>query len=112
MSNTINNIKNNTSIVSDEDNYLNLLTTNHFNVLNDIVKTYFTKVNEQILTYFRIYFMYYLITTYVYKPELNISQIKRVFFEWINKTMINKYKKTIIKNFEYHYNYLFKIFFV
>ena len=110
MTNTVNNIK---DISNNEDNYFNFLKTSHSNLLNDIINTYFTNYNsEQIFTYFRIYFMYYLITTYVYKPELSIGQIKSVFFKWINDTLTNKHKKTIIKNCEYHYNYLFKIFFV
>jgi hypothetical protein len=113
MSNVIFDIKNNINKHDDVENkYLNLLITNHSDLLNDIVKTYFSNNNEKILTYFRIYFMFYLITTYVYKPEINISQIKNIFFKWINKTLINKHKHTIIHNLKHHYNYLFKIFFV
>lgn len=95
------------------DKYLKILITNHSKFINDITNTYFTKYyDEQIFTYFRIYFFYYLITSYIYKPELNIGEIKKVFFLWIEQTLTNKHKKDIIKNFNFHYNYLFKIFFV
>ena len=98
---------------NNEDAYFEILIKNHIDLPNDIVNTYFGKYyNEQILTYFRIYFMYYLLTTYVYKPELNINQIKKVFFKWIMETLKNKNKKDIVRNFNHHYNYLFKIFFV
>lgn len=96
-----------------EDSYFELLMKNHVNLLNDIVDTYYDKYySNQILTYFRIYFLYYLVTTYIYKPELNINKIKTVFFRWMKESLRNKNKKNIIKNFEQHYNYLFKIFFV
>jgi len=96
-----------------EDAYYEILIKNHVELTNDIVDTYFGKqYSEQILTYFRIYFLYYLLTTYVYKPDLNINQIKKVFFRWITKTLKNKNAKNIIKNFDHHYNYLFKVFFV
>ena len=95
------------------DDYLKLLINNHSNFANDIANTYFVQnYDEQIFTYFRIYFFYYLITSYVYRPELNISEIKRVFFLWIKQTLNNKNKKIIIKNLEYHNNYLFKVFFI
>ena len=95
---------------NNEDAYFEILIKNHIDLPNDIVNTYFGKYyNEQILTYFRIYFMYYLLTTYVYKPELNINQIKKVFFKWIMETLKNKNKKDIVRNFNHHYNYLFKI---
>ena len=96
-----------------EDDYFELLMKNHVNLLNDIVDTYYEKYySNQILTYFRIFFLYYLLTTYIYKPELNINKIKTVFFRWMKESLKNKNKKNIIKNFEHHYNYLFKIFFV
>jgi hypothetical protein len=95
------------------DEYINILKTKHKDILNDIVNTYFNnQYNERILTYFRIYFMYYLLTSFIYKPELNINQIKQVFFIWIKETLINENKKNILKNFNFHYSYLFKIFFV
>ena len=95
------------------NDYLEILIKNHKNFLNDIVKSYFTNYyNQQIFTYFKIFFFYYLITTYVYKPNLNIVEIKKTFFSWINQTLNTTQKKLIIKNFEYQYNYLFKVFFV
>jgi hypothetical protein len=95
------------------DKYFNILITKHSKFINDITDTYFTKnYDEQIFTYFRIFFFYYLITSYIYKPELNISEIKKVFFLWIEHTLTNKLKKEIINNFNFHYNYLFKVFFV
>lgn len=95
------------------NDYINILISTHSNFINDILSTYFTKhYEEQFFTYFRIFFFYYLITTYVYKPNLNISEIKKVFFLWIEKTVNYKNKKNIINNLYHHYNYLFKIFFV
>lgn len=95
------------------NDYLNILTSEHNKFINDMINTYFTKkYEEQYFTYFRIFFYYYLITTYVYKPNLNIIDIKKVFFLWIEKTCNNKNKNYIIKNLQYHYNYLFKVFFV
>lgn len=95
------------------DNYLNILVNKHKDFINDVVNTYFSKeFNKQILVYFRIYFFYYLITTFVYKPNFNINEIKKVFFLWLEKTLNNQNKKYIIKNFEFHFNYLFKVFFV
>jgi hypothetical protein len=98
---------------NNEDTYYKILLNNHNNLANDIVETYYTKhFQDQILTYFRIFFLYYLITTYVYKPELNISQIKQIFFKWLKTTLKNKNSEKIINNFYHHYYYLFKIFFV
>lgn len=94
------------------EKYIDTLKTDHSNFLNDIINTYFKNYNEQIFTYFRIFFFYYLLTNYVYKPELNINEIKIVFFTWLNNTIKNKNKKYIVNNFNLHYNYLFKIFFV
>ena len=92
--------------------YINILIKHHSKFLDDIIDTYFTKkYKDQYITYFRIYFFYYLITSYIYKPELNINEIKKVFFEWIDKTLTIK-KSYIINNLQYHYNYLFNIFFV
>lgn len=99
--------------MNNTDDYIKILINEHSNFINDIVNTFFNnKLIEQIFIYFRIFFFYYLITTYVYKPELNIYEIKEVFFIWIEKTLENKNKKYIIKNFNFHYYYLFKVFFV
>jgi hypothetical protein len=90
------------------DTYLDLLMKNHRGFMSDIINTYYTtKIQDQIMTYFRIYFFYYLITTYVYKPELNIQEIKNVFLQWIVGS-----PSSITKILTEEYNYLFKIFFV
>ena len=96
------------------DNYIKILINEHSNFINDIVNTFFDKNNfiQQYFTYFRIYFFYYLVTTFVYKPEINISEIKKIFFIWIEKTLVNKNKNYILKNFNFHFNYLFKVFFI
>ena len=96
------------------DNYIKILINEHSNFINDIVNTFFDKnnFNQQSFTYFRIFFFYYLITTFVYRPEINISEIKKIFFIWIEKTLVNKNKNYILKNFNFHFNYLFKVFFI
>jgi hypothetical protein len=99
--------------MDNNNNYYNILVKNHNNFINDMINTYFVnEYKKQILTYFKIYFFYYLITSYVYKPELNINEIKQVFILWLNNTLEHKNKKYIIKNFEFHHNYLFNVFFI
>ena len=98
---------------TDDDIYLKILINEHNLLLNDIINTYYDNIlNNQILCYFRIYFLYYILTNYVYKPELNMLQIKGVFFKWLKHTLTNNNKNHILNNFYLHYNYLFKIFFV
>lgn len=100
-------------MINNENAYFEILMKNHDNLADDIVNTYFNKhKNEEIITYFRLFFLYYLLTTYVYKPELNINQIKNIFFKWITSTLTNKKKKNILNIFYRQFNYLFKIFFV
>ena len=100
-------------MINNENAYFEILMKNHDNLADDIVNTYFNKhKNEEIITYFRLFFLYYLLTTYVYKPELNINQIKNIFFKWITSTLTNKKKKYILNIFYHQFNYLFKIFFV
>jgi len=99
--------------MNNKDDYIQILIKDHFSYVNDVIDTFFNnKLLDQIFIYFRIFFYYYLITTYVYKPELTINEIKDAFFIWIENTLDNKNKKYILKNFSFHYNYLFKVFFV
>lgn len=96
-----------------ENSYYDLLMDLNKDFIYDIVNTYYTdELQSQILTYFRIFFFYYLVTYYVYKPELNIQEIKNVFFNWLDNSFAHKEKNKIIKVFTEQYNYLFKIFFV
>ena len=79
---------------NNENSYYKELLTNHHELVNDVVDTYYNKkYNCQVMCYFRIYFLYYLLTSYVYKPELNIKQIKNVFFLWMKETLKNDNKK-------------------
>jgi hypothetical protein len=103
------------NIIDIEEIYTKKIINKHSQMLNHIVLNINTSNNKEEsehMVYFRIFFMYYLITAFVYKPDININQIKRVFFKWIDTLKDTKNKQTIITNFELHFNYFFKIFFV
>jgi hypothetical protein len=87
--------------------YLSILLINHNKILDDIAINYNDK---NTIIYFEIYFIFYLLTKYVYRPKINTTEIKNIFIQWLDKTMtINKH---LIKNFIIHYDYLFRIFFI
>lgn len=95
------------------NNYYNILNNKYSSLLNNIIDKYYSNnINQQILTYFRLFFIYYIMTSYIYKPEISIQEIKIIFFKWFENTVKSKYKQQILKNIQQHYNYLFSVFFI
>jgi hypothetical protein len=97
------------------NNIKDILTKDYGYILQDIIRTYFNNdYREQIITYHRIIYIYYILLTYILKVNLEKNQIKNIFFEYYDTTVVieEKNKSIIKKNIEIHFDNLYKTIFI
>ena len=86
----------------------------HFpTLLNDIINKYYNKhPKHQILTYFRLFYIFMVITKYIFKLKLSQNDSKDLFFEYFDKSVSYPEKNNIKMILENHYSFLYTTFFV
>lgn len=95
--------------------YLDILVTNHKDLINDIIRSYRQDTDiQQIFTYFRIFYMYNILTEYVYEQKLSKEMLKTVLIKYFDRTvkMDDTNKEIMKKNLSIHFDYMYKIFFI